>query len=261
MNISIIVPCYNEAPNVEKLQKELVPVAAELAKDNLVEVIIVDDGSQDDTWNRLVAAFGNGSSRGVSFGLIRHEKNLGLGVALHTGFDAAHNEILVTTDSDGTYSFSEIPALLSYIKPGVDIVAASPYHPLGKVRGAPAYRLVLSKGASLIYRLLVSRKIHTYTSLFRAYRRQVVVGVPFEAEDFLAGTELLVNAILAGYHVVEYPTTLHGRVFGISKTRLLRTILSHLRFLSRIAAARFSPRTKPQAKIIPIADPLRKNNG
>jgi dolichol-phosphate mannosyltransferase len=234
MDLSIVVPCFNEADNVPKIQDELIPVVTALAENQTVEVIFVDDGSSDDTWQALMDSCGNMSGPRVWVRIERHKVNRGLGAALRTGFAAAHGEIIVTTDSDGTYQFTEIPALLACLTPGVDIVTASPYHPLGGVAGVPGYRLVLSKGSSLIYRLVVDWKIHTYTALFRAYRRQVVETVSFAADGFLAGTELLVKAMLIGYRVAEYPSVLHSRVAGISKAKLARTIRAHLGFQTRI---------------------------
>jgi dolichol-phosphate mannosyltransferase len=66
----------------------------------------------------------------------------------------------------------------------VDIVTASPYHPHGGVVGVPLFRLVLSQGSSLIYRLLVDRNIHTYTCLYRAYRREVIDSIQFVSDGF-----------------------------------------------------------------------------
>src|SRR5205809_175854 len=86
-------------------------------------------------------------------------------------------------------------APVELLRPGIDIVTASPYHPDGGVDGVAAYRLVLSRGSSLIYRLLVGSDLHTYTALFRAYRRDVVRSVEFRADGFLAVAEILVNAI------------------------------------------------------------------
>jgi dolichol-phosphate mannosyltransferase len=116
----------------------------------------------------------------------------------------------------------------------MDIVVASPYHPRGKVVGVSPYRLLFSRGSSMIYRLLVKWNLHTYTSLFRVYRRQVVKTVQFDSDGFLAGTELLVKAMLAGYEVGEFPAVLYSRVFGESKAKIMRTIQAHLKFQFRI---------------------------
>lgn len=230
MDLSIVIPCYNEADNVNKIQTELFPVVNKLAESQTVEIIFIDDGSRDDTYKIFSEAFGHYHYPGVTLRFEQHQVNRGLGAAIRTGFAAATGDIIVTTDSDGTYRFAEIPTLLSYLTPDVDLVTASPYHPKGGIAGVPAYRLVLSKGASAMYRLLAEWHIHTYTALFRAYRRHVTEDVPFESNGFLGGTELMINAIRMGYRVAEYPTTLYSRVHGTSKAKLARTIKSHLLF-------------------------------
>jgi len=234
MNLSIVIPCYNKMESVPKLRQEFFPVAVELAKTRSVEVIFVDDGSTDGTWESLTAAFGDGKVPGIQVRVERHAVNRGLGAALRTGFGVARGEVVITTDSDGTYPFTEIPALLLPLTPEVDIVTASPYHPDGDVVGVSAYRLILSQGSSLLYRLLVDWNVRTYTALFRAYRWTVLEHVPFASNGFLAGTELLVNGMLLGYHAAEYPTVLHSRARGVSKVKIVRTILAHLRFQWRI---------------------------
>jgi dolichol-phosphate mannosyltransferase len=244
MDLSIIIPCYNEVENVAKIEAELLPVVVELAQSYSVELVFVDDGSTDDTWSTFRQAFGHRSDLPAEIRFVRHPVNRGLGAALRTGFAAAQGELVVTTDSDGTYKFSEIPRLLAYLTAEVDVVTASPYHPAGGVVGVPFYRLVLSRGSSAIYRLLVDWHIHTYTCLFRAYRREVIKEISFVSNGYLAGTELLVKGMLRSYKVAEYPTVLHRRVFGLSKARLARTVLAHLRFqgvvlLHRLHLVRF----------------------
>jgi dolichol-phosphate mannosyltransferase len=234
MDLSVIIPCYNEAENVPKIQRELLPVLAWLAKTSSLEVIFVDDGSRDNTWQAFHAAFASQIIPNIEIRFEKHDHNRGLGAALCTGFAVASGNVVVTTDSDGTYAFSEIPPMLMRLKPNVDIVVASPYHPKGRVVGVPAYRLLFSRGSSLIYRLLVKWNLHTYTSLFRVYRHQVIKTVQFDSEGFLAGTELLVKAMLMGFQVAEYPAVLYSRVFGESKAKILRTIQAHLSFQWRV---------------------------
>jgi dolichol-phosphate mannosyltransferase len=230
MDLSIVIPCFNEADNVPKLRNEFFPVVAELAKTRSVEVIFVDDGSKDDTWQALTGAFGGDAKLPCLVRFEKHEVNRGLGAAIRTGLSASRGEVVITTDSDGTYKFTELAALLACLKPDVDMVTASPYHPQGGVAGVPGYRLILSQGSSILYRILVSWRLHTYTALFRAYRRSVVENVPFKSDGFLAGTEILVNGMLMGYKAAEYPTVLHSRVHGVSKAKIMRTIRAHLGF-------------------------------
>lgn len=239
MKLSVIVPCYNEADNVLKLYNELMPVVEGLVshgwknmleKNISAEIIFVDDGSKDETTPKLKEAFGSENKPGLTFKFVKHPANKGLGAAVRTGFLNANGDIILTVDSDGTYKFSEIPALLSFLTPDVDIVTASPYHPLGGVVGVPAYRLLLSRGSSFLYRVLVNWNIHTYTCLFRAYRSEVVRTVDFKSNGFLGGTEMLVNAMLRGYKVAEFPAVLYKRMYGVSKARIMQTIMSHLSF-------------------------------
>lgn len=242
MNLSIILPFHNEVGNVLKVRDELIPVARTFEAAGSVELVCVDDGSTDGS---LDAFQGELLHQGLAVRFERHPRNLGLGAGLKTGFAASRGDVLVTTDCDGTYAFQEIPALLSCLTPDVDLVTASPYHSEGSVDGVSAYRLLLSRGSSLIYRLLVDRDVYTYTSLFRAYRRRVIDEVRFESDGFLAGTELLVNARLQGFHIAEYPTVLHSRVSGASKARIARTIAAHLRFQGQVLVRLLRRRRMP----------------
>lgn len=226
MDITIILPCFNEADNVRVIASELTPIVDRLRRDRSVEIVFVDDGSTDNTGDLLQKSFTGDPNASV----IRHNRNRGLGAALRTGLRHAEGRIVVTTDSDGTYPFSLIGPLLAQLRPGIDIVTASCHHPLGAVDNVPRYRLILSRTASLMYRLLVDRNIHTFTCMFRAYRREVLETVHFESDGFLSVTELLVNARLMGYRVREMPCTLRVRRYGASKARVLGIIRSHLTF-------------------------------
>ena len=251
MKLSVVFPCYNEEDNIYKLKNEFFPVMEKLIGNHLsdggqvqaVEIVFVDDGSKDDTFNTLKDAFGSYQFPGIFIAFEKHEVNRGLGAALRTGFRATTGDIVVTTDSDGTYHFSTIPVMLEYMKGDIAIVTASPYHPNGEVVGVPPFRIFLSRGSSLLYRLLLSWKIHTYTALFRAYRREVIETIPFSANDFLGQTELMVKAMLKGYRVAEFPAILHRRVFGVSKARLIQTIKSHLAFQTRLLLHRLHIRS------------------
>jgi dolichol-phosphate mannosyltransferase len=238
MDLSLIVPMYNECENVAKLHRELLPVLEDILLNKFplpeqidsIEVIIVDDGSRDGTYERMLEDFDRLSIPGITIRFAKHENNLGLGAALRTGFSLAHGEVILTIDSDGTYHFCTIPQLLAKLERGIDIVTASPYHPKGNVVGVPASRLLLSRGSSFLYRLLVNWNVHTYTALYRAYRRRVIEENCFKADGFLAGTELMVKAMLRGTRVAEYPAILHKRAYGVSKAKIWRTIRAHLQF-------------------------------
>jgi dolichol-phosphate mannosyltransferase len=238
MKASVVIPCYNEEDNINKLKAEFFPAVEKLigapVPDNgqikSVEVIFIDDGSRDHTFDGLKNAFDSLNSKSMSVFFIKHEVNRGLGAALRTGFEAITGDIIITTDCDGTYPFSAIPTMLTYLKGDVAFVTASQYHPDGEIVNVPGYRIFLSRGCSFLYRILLNWRIQTYTSLFRAYRREVIDQISFDANGFLGGTELMVKAMLKGYKVAEFPTALHNRMFGVSKAKLIQTIVSHLVF-------------------------------
>jgi dolichol-phosphate mannosyltransferase len=237
VDLTIVIPCFNESDSVSKIKRELADAVPHLEAFGSIEVVFVDDGSDDQTAMKLNQEFSQGLA-GARVSLVQHDRNRGLGAALRTGFAAARGNVIVTIDSDSTYRFSEIPALLERLRPEVDIVTASPYHPDGGVEGVGWFRLLLSRGSSLMYRALVDSRVHTYTALFRGYRREVVERVRFSADGFLGGTELLVKAIGRGYRVSEYPTVLHSRTIGVSKAKIVRTIRAHLEFQARVLLSR-----------------------
>ncbi len=250
MKLSLVVPCFNEEENIEKLKIEFFPVVEKLigsfvdgGQIDSIEVVFVDDGSRDGTYDALKGAFGSFSHKSISVKFEKHEINRGLGAAIRTGFGVVTGDVIVTTDSDGTYHFSTIPSILEHLNGEVALVTASPYHPQGEVVGVPGYRIFLSRGASLLYRILLNWKIHTYTALYRAYRREVIDKISFAADDFLGGTELMVKAMLKGYQVAEFPAALHPRMYGVSKARLLKTIGSHLNFQARLVLHRLHIRS------------------
>lgn len=258
---SLLIPCFNEADGLRRLETELWSVVSDLSVTRVVDVVFVDDGSCDDTPQLLAALADRWSGRGVATTVVTHPTNRGLGSALRSGFAAARGDIIVSTDSDATYPFAEIPRLLEILERGADVVTASPYHPDGGVANVPAYRLILSRGASFLYRVALRRDVHTYTSIFRAYRREVLATVGFDAAGFLGATELLVNAILAGFRVAEFPTVLHARRFGSSKAKLARTTRAHLGFLAHLAAIRISGGTRISRGLTPVLPSARQASG
>lgn len=243
-DFSIVIPCYNEAEGLPAMHDRLTQALDMLHERGRTQLVLVNDGSRDGTGDLLEQTFGAWTDTVI----VHHPTNRGLGAALRTGFANATGEIIITCDSDGTYPFSEIPALLDRLTPDVDLVTASPYHAGGGIENVPAYRVFISKSASLCYRILVDARIHTYTALFRACRRHVIEHITTHADGFLMVTEWLVEALLSGYRVAEYPTTLRVRQYGQSKARVWQITKTHIRYMSSILQRRFFAR--PQTKTI-----------
>jgi hypothetical protein len=124
--------------------------------------------------------------------------------------------------------------MLGLLKPGVDMVTASPYHPAGTVLNVPAWRLLLSKASSALYRVVTNQKLHTFTACVRVYRRSSAINQSLRYSGFLGVAELLGKMALDGSVIVEHPATLEVRIFGQSKMKVVRTILGHLRLLGEL---------------------------
>ena len=228
--LSIVIPCYNEEAGLSQLAQQLLPAIDKLSRKYAVEPIFVDDGSTDRTNELLHQHF----SQLANVKIMKHEKNRNLGAALRTGFAQATGDLIAAFDSDCTYSPELIATMIEMMDEQTHIVTVSPYHPLGKIENVPRYRVVLSKGVSRLYKLLLNSGIYTHGAMVRVYRREVLEKVKFKSDDFLAVTELLVKARLQNYQIKELPTSLQVRQYGVSKMKLLKTIQSHLRLLGQI---------------------------
>jgi len=238
--LSIIIPCYNEEEGINNLDEQIKPVLEELERVWTLELIFVDDGSTDKTNHLLHKHFGNLAYVKI----ITHDANKNLGAAMRTGFSHATGDVILTSDSDCTYPPREIPLLLELLDSETDIVTASPYHTKGQVEGVPEYRLFLSRSINRIYNIITREKISTYTALFRAQRKKVVDEVTFKSDDFLATAETLVYALLKGYKVKEYPTTLHVRKYGVSQMKLFGVIKSHAKFVFKLLGLKLKGQIK-----------------
>ena len=228
--ISVVAPLYNEKDGIAMLAQTLSQLAARLGPDRELECVLVDDGSRDGTTEEAKKQFASWP-RVVH---VKHERNRGVGAAVRSGFAAASGEVICTIDSDCTFDPLQIPELLDLMeREKADIGTASPYHPQGGVENVPPWRLLLSRGASVVYRRVSASRLFSYTALMRAYRRKVVETVPFESDGFSATTEVLLRAVQQGYRVVELPMVLKSRAIGVSKMKVIDTIRMHLGLMSR----------------------------
>ena len=124
MQLSIIIPCYNESESIDLMRSQMEAVRPDLDTYGSWELVFVDDGSTDDTFEKLSKAFQDWPNMCI----VQHEQNRGLGAALRTGFQHSKGDVIVVTDSDGTYPFTTIPKMLELLTPDVDIVTSSAYY-------------------------------------------------------------------------------------------------------------------------------------
>ncbi len=237
--VSVVVPCFNEAQALPYLANTLTLMQRELADRYAFRFIFIDDGSKDGTWEALQRLFGGRPDCST----LRHEANRGISAAIRTGLQAAATETVCSIDCDCSYDPHDLADMIPLLGDGVDLVTASPYHPLGSVKNVRGWRLLLSKSASSMYRLVLRQKLHTYTSCFRVYRRSAVLGLDLRDPGYLGLVELVGKLDLGGRTVLEHPARLEARLLGRSKMKIVSNIARHLGQLVRFATLRlFGPR-------------------
>jgi dolichol-phosphate mannosyltransferase len=221
MRLTVVLPFFNEQALLPGLPAAFDRIRAALAAHEL-RLLCVDDGSRDGTAAGLAALAG--------IDIVTHERNRGPGAAMETGIRAATGDAVVVFDPDEPYDAALLAPLVDALA-HADVSTLSPYHPAGGVKGVSAYRLLLSRAASHLYRRRLKHRLYTYTCAVRAYRLpQALALLPLPA-DFTAAAFLIARALRAGLRVAEVPAVLRVRAAGSSKMRLVRTIRSHLRLL------------------------------
>ena len=234
-SVSIVIPCYNEEASLPYLGRTLDKLEVELSDRYAPTFILVDDRSTDSTWEIMQAVFGNMPN----FRLVRHDQNSGVSAAILTGIRHSETELVCSMDCDCSYDPLEFSRMLPLMTDDVDLVTASPYHPEGRVKNVPGWRLLLSKGLSTIYRIVLPQQLHTWTSCFRVYRKSAIEKLSLHETGFLGTAELVGQLCLGGSKLVEHPATLEVRIFGESKMKTFHTIAGHLRLVQQLVKQRW----------------------
>jgi glycosyltransferase involved in cell wall biosynthesis len=209
--VSVVIPLYNEVANVPLLQTRLGEALGALGQP--YEVIIVDDGSRDGSFEKLKAWHEVDSHLKV----IRFRRNFGQTAAFAAGFDLARGDVVVTLDADLQNDPNDIGVLLAKVNEGYDVVSGwrITRHDPFLTRRLP----------SMLANALISKvtgvKLHDYGCSLKAYRREVVKGIHLYGE-----LHRFIPAIASwmGITVAEVPVTHHARKFGKSKYGLSRAV-------------------------------------
>ncbi|MBM3784006.1 MAG: glycosyltransferase family 2 protein [Acidobacteria bacterium] len=233
--ITIIVPCYNEIDGLPQLYRRL-SAMRENGHMPGWEVLLVNDGSKDGTReaiNRLTA-------ENVWIRTVHHDTNKGLGAAMRTGFGNTQAPIVCTMDSDCTFAPETLPAMVTMLQAGADIVTASPWHPESAEGTVHPVRKILSQGASWVYRQILGDQVHSFTPMHRVYRREVLKKVAFHSNNFSAVAEVLIRAMFMGFRVKEMPMPVDRRQFGVSKINVAQSIRAHMSLMRLASWTKFT---------------------
>ena len=215
MKVSIVIPLYNEAGNVEPLWRELREFADADAR--VAEMIFVDDGSTDDTYERLVALCRDDARATV----LRLRRNFGQTAALSAAFDIAAGDVICPMDGDLQNDPRDIPGLLEEIEKGCDVVSGWRKNR----KDAWLTRRLPSWIANRVISKITGVRLNDYGCSLKAYRREVLEGTKLYGEMHRFIPSL---ASWMGVKVAEVAVNHRPRVAGKSKyglSRILRVIL------------------------------------
>ncbi len=217
--ISVFFPCYNEQDNVGQTVEKALVALEKLNMD--FEVIIIDDGSSDNT-GRIADELAGRDGR---IKVVHHPSNLGYGAALQSGFAAATKELVFYTDGDGQFDISEMPPLLPLMDQ-YDIVSCYRLNRrdslIRKINGWCWTKLVC---------LLFGLKIRDIDCAFKLYKRKIFEGLFLSSMGALIDTEVLARAARKGYLITQKGVHHYPRTAGSQTGANLRVIFRAFREL------------------------------
>jgi dolichol-phosphate mannosyltransferase len=221
---SVVIPVYNEGPNIAALCK-----AALQQLPGNYELLICYDFPQDNTLPALEALPANEKPPGLR--LVHNTLGKGVRFAIDAGMRAARGPVVLVTMADLSDDFSRVSEMVSRAAAGADVVSGSRYMAGGHQIGGPKIKGFLSRTAGLTLHWLTGLPTRDPTNSFKAYRRDFLERTPIESDaGFCLGLELTVKAHFGGGRVEEVPATWQDRTAGQSRFKLVKWLPKYLRW-------------------------------
>ncbi|MEA2668103.1 MAG: hypothetical protein QOJ33_1037 [Chloroflexota bacterium] len=219
--LSLVIPAHNEAPNMTKVIGNSIAVLDRLAPD--WEIVLVDDGSTDDTAAVVRAAMGPAAAR---LRVITHGGKRGYGITVGDGLRAARMDYVAFMDGDGQFDPADLTTLAG-LMPTTDLAAGWRQH-----RADPGYRLVIAGVFNVLVRTLYGVRVRDIDCGLKLMRREVLeAAAPLLARSALLNTELYFKARRSGLRVQQAAVNHYPRVAGVRSGARLIPILRAIRDL------------------------------
>jgi len=220
--ISVVIPVYNEAENLADLHRELTASLASVGQS--YEIVVVDDGSTDSSFERLRAI----EAADPRVRVLRLRRNFGQTAAFSAGFDHARGEIVVTSDGDLQNDPADIPRLVAKLDEGYDMVCG-----WRRRRRDPISKRVPSWIANRIISAATGVHLHDYGCSLKAIRSEVVKGLRLygEMHRFIPAVASWMGVSLAEEPVSHRPRTRGRSKYGLGRTVRVLLDLFTVKFL------------------------------
>ncbi len=208
MRLSIVIPCYNEKDTIDEI---LAAVKAAPVEEK--EIIIVDDFSTDGTRDLLRSRIAQQVDK-----VVYHDKNMGKGAALRTGFEHATGDIVIVQDADLEYDPNEYQIIIDpIVKNKADVVFGSRFTGGGPHRVVYFWHMIGNKFLTLLSNMFTNLNLTDMETCYKAFRREIIQSIKIEEDRFGFEPEITAKVSRLGCRIYEVGISYYGRTYAEGK--------------------------------------------